>query len=568
MIGGPSDIPGGAGAQDAARLLEALERMRDSQRGRPLDRLPWYLLIGPSGAGKTTALLNSGLQFHLADEGSDQAPADAATAGYQYWLADEAVLVDSSGRSILPSGGGEADKAAWGGFLRLLRRYRPRRPLNGVVAMVDLDTVANATSDERRQVARAIRGRLHDLDEGLGLRLPVYVVITKIDRLAGFSAFFDALTPSARGQVWGFTLPLAESDGEKADIRARFASGFDRLAERLDAMLPARLREETDPERRNQAFAFPREFALIGPLLMELLGEIVGSSRADRPPRLRGFYLTSARQVVVTIDPLAEVVSKRFGLDLPPLDSGSSGVASFFLTSLFSDVVFREQNLVSVGPQDRPERRRLRRIIGASAATIAVALALFWWVACSDQQRVLADAQARLDAYEDAARNIPTRDVADADLARAARALDQVRDPPRVASTYRWAGPLAFDQSANLVSAQSDLYGRALDLILLPRILVGLQTAIESSQGAAKELDSDAKAYLMLGGQSPMDQNSARAALASLFDRLAPGGDRKALRQALSDDAAALLDRPLARLTLDEAASEDAKARIATPASP
>ena len=83
MIGGPSDIPGGAGAQDAARLLEALKRMRDSQRGRSLDRLPWYLLIGPSGAGKTTALLNSGLQFHLADEGSDQAPADAATAGYQ-----------------------------------------------------------------------------------------------------------------------------------------------------------------------------------------------------------------------------------------------------------------------------------------------------------------------------------------------------------------------------------------------------------------------------------------------------------------------------------------------------
>jgi type VI secretion system protein ImpL len=565
MIDNPSNIPDGGSAQDAARLVDALKRMRGSPRGRSVDRLPWYLLIGPSGAGKTTALLNCGLQFAPGDEGAERAPTDAPTATYQYWLADEAVLVDTSGRDIFPSGGGEADKVVWGGFLRLLRRHRPRRPLNGVVTIVDLDTVTNATPDERRQIVRAIRGRLRDIDEGLGLRLPIYVVMTKIDRLAGFSAFFDALTPSARAQVWGFTLPLHEGDGEKTDPRARFASAFDRLAERLDAVLPARLQEEAEPERRNQAFAFPREFALIGPPLMELLGEIGGSSRVD-PPRLRGFYFTSARQGHSTIDPLADVVWRRFGVDLPILDSGRSGVTSFFLTRLFNDVVFREQNLVSVGPQSKPPR--LRQILGAIAATIAVALAIFWWVAYSDQQRMLAEAQARLGAYEDAARNIPIRDVADADLARAAGALDQVRDSTKVAPTFRWAGPLAFDQSAKLIAARGDLYGRALDLILLPRILVGLQTAIESSQGASGELDGDAKAYLMLGGQSPLDRNSARAALVSLFDRLVGGGQRAALRQSLNEDAAALLSRPLARYTLDEAATEDAKARIAARASP
>jgi type VI secretion system protein ImpL len=182
---------------------------------------------------------------------------------------------------------------------------------------------------------------------------------------------------------------------------------------------------------------------------------------------------------------------------------------------------------------------------------------------------LLADAQTRLGVYADAARNIPTRDVADADLARAERALDQIRDPLKGAPAYRWAGSLAFDQSGKILSAQSDLYGRALDSILLPRILIGLQAAMQSPpsrpSGAA---DDDARAYLMLGGQSLMDRNFARAALASLFDRLAPGAERETLRQSLNDDTAALLNRPLARLALDEAQTEDAKARIPTSASP
>jgi type VI secretion system protein ImpL len=568
MIDSPANVSNGTTALDAAALLDALKRVRGSRRGGSVDRLPWYLLIGPPGAGKTSALLNSGLQFSLADENADQSVAGAPTTTYQYWFAEEAVLVDSSGRALVPTSGGEADKAAWTGFLRLLKRYRPRRPLNGVIAMVGLEGLANATSDERRQLARAIRGRLRELDDATGLRAPVYVVLTKVDRLAGFSAFFDALTPSARNQVWGFTLPLAEDEAEDVDLPARFATAFDRLAERLDAMLPARLREEADLERRNQAFAFPRTFALLAPLLAELFGEIGASSRADPPLRLRGFYFTSARQGGPSIDPLAGAVSARFGLDLPSLESRQSGAGSYFLMRLFLDVIFREENLVSIGPQNAPGRRRLRQIFGAIAAATGIALALFWWFAYSDQQRLLADAQTRLAAYTVAAQNIPTRDVADADLARAEQALDQVRNPMEASSGYRWAGPLSFDQSGKLLSAQGDLYGRALELILLPRILVGLQEAMQSSRRTPKEEDGDAKAYLMLGGRLPMDQDFARAALASLFDRLAPGAERQALRQALNDDATSLLRRPLAGLALDEALAEDAKARITTPVPP
>ena len=51
------------------RMTEALETLkRSSGKQSFLYELPWYIIIGPPGAGKTTALVNSGLKFPLAGQ--------------------------------------------------------------------------------------------------------------------------------------------------------------------------------------------------------------------------------------------------------------------------------------------------------------------------------------------------------------------------------------------------------------------------------------------------------------------------------------------------------------------
>ena len=52
----------GDGPIVAARMKEALQRLKDSNGATSLYDLPWYILIGPPGAGKTTALIHSGLE--------------------------------------------------------------------------------------------------------------------------------------------------------------------------------------------------------------------------------------------------------------------------------------------------------------------------------------------------------------------------------------------------------------------------------------------------------------------------------------------------------------------------
>src|SRR5436305_3761281 len=50
------------------KMEDALATLRRSGKSSAsaLYDLPWYLIIGPPGAGKTTALVNSGLKFPLA----------------------------------------------------------------------------------------------------------------------------------------------------------------------------------------------------------------------------------------------------------------------------------------------------------------------------------------------------------------------------------------------------------------------------------------------------------------------------------------------------------------------
>ena len=185
-------------------VLDALKRRKLG--GRRLREMPWYVIIGPPAAGKTTALRQSGLSFPF-DLGDDLHGL-GGTRNCDWFFTEDAVLIDTAGRYVLQESAAEIDAAEWLGFLDLLRKHRGRRALNGVLLALPADLLAGRESTLRLH-GREIRKRLAEIEERLKIRLPVYFLVTKADLLRGFEASFDGLATQDREQVWGATFPLS-----------------------------------------------------------------------------------------------------------------------------------------------------------------------------------------------------------------------------------------------------------------------------------------------------------------------------------------------------------------------
>ncbi len=167
------------------KFEESLQKLKNARsKGRRdkqyLYELPWYIIIGAPGSGKTTALVNSGLKFPLSDRpGKNAIQGVGGTRNCDWFFAEEAIFLDTAGRYTTQDSHQPVDAAAWTGFLDLVKKYRPRRPINGVLVAMSISDLLQSSEDERNRHAKEVRQRIQELYGVLNIRFPVYMLFTK-----------------------------------------------------------------------------------------------------------------------------------------------------------------------------------------------------------------------------------------------------------------------------------------------------------------------------------------------------------------------------------------------------
>lgn len=245
-------------------------------------------------------------------------------------------------------------------FVGPLVSFDTLRPLASVGSRVNVADLTAQSPAERLAACAALRARLAELRETLGIRFPVYLVVTKMDLLPGFSEYFRTLTSHLRAQIWGFTLPYSRrrKAGDPQALHAACAQELARLTLRLDQGLDTRLQEEYDLKSRQRLYTFPREFAALGEPLLEAIEQIFLDSKFDATQlnnTLRGVFFTSAAQAQA--DAVADQLSiwQRFVRAIKTARGESSaslphalpdGNRSYFLHDLLTQFIFREAHLV------------------------------------------------------------------------------------------------------------------------------------------------------------------------------------------------------------------------------
>jgi type VI secretion system protein ImpL len=536
------------------RMTQALAKLGKHGRGRHLYEQPWFVLIGPPGSGKTTALLNSGLHFPFARD--DDGPAIRGVGGTRlcdWWFADEAVLIDTAGRYTTQDSDVATDRAGWQGVLDLLRRARPRQPINGVIVVLSLVDLANAAVAERAAHARSVRLRINEITERLQLRVPVYVMFSKADRLHGFEAYFSDLDEQGRAQVWGATFPL------EAGVEA-FNREFRMLVGRLEERLVERLQAERAAERRALIGSFPLQVASLDQPITEFLTQAFAGSKLDPPPLLRGVYFTSATQEGTPIDRLTGMLASSFGIDRKRIASMRpvSG-RSYFVSKMLREVILGEALLVSSKP-GRTRRRQIFRIAGfAAVGLVTLVGGLLLRRADTGSRIAVEQANEQLAAYHQQLAGVKLDPVSDDDFNHVTPLLDAAAALPQ--SDGGWAANIfGLSQQAKLAQSNRLVYQNVLQRVLLPRLILRLELQMRSRFDDPDFLYEATRIYLMLGNAGPLDPALVRDWMTADWQERYTGTLNAPLRADLLNHLNALLARPLETITLDGALVEAARA--------
>lgn len=536
--------PSAADGEQAAlgkRMADAMATLHSSA-GKKRDYLyakPWYVIIGPPGAGKTTALLNSGLRFPIGDQALKGV---GGTRNFDFWFADEAALVDTAGRYTTQDSDQAVDARGWTSFLSLLKKHRPLQPINGIMVAIGVDELIRSDCAGIDAHARAVRRRLVELRRTLEVAAPVYVVLTKADLLAGFTEYYDDLDVEGRRSVLGATVAFADGKPTADGL----AHSFDEMAQAVADRQAKRLFEEVDASRRSLLLGFPAQLQSLRSRLMRFLdGAFVAGDESGGV--LRGFYLTSGVQEGTPLDRIMSGMADVY--DRPQRSPGSSGRA-YFLNRLLTEVMFPEAGLVTTDPRARARQRS--QLVGALAGIAAFCLLVFtgWGVSYAKNRRFQNDLLAGTTTAEQSLHDsgVDLKEVrdGDADLQAALPALNRLRNLPRGYAQTQAGGPplamrLGLYQSGLSADAQG-AYREALRRIMLPRLLLRLEQYMGASAGDPVKLYEPLKVYLMLGGQGPMDAATVKAWVTNDWvTEVMPGSDAQAERGQLTAHLAALL---------------------------
>lgn len=375
--GAAPDRAGSGPGEDAETLAPALQRsFRDGVRrmlgalsgARSTYRVPWFLLAGAAGSRPRRLLAGTGLHLPFGE------PAEAP--GCTWWLLEHGVVIDLDGDLMLRADGASADERGRRALLRLLEKHRPERPIDGMVLTVsstELEAAqrggeAGLADLERR--ATALFGALRQVQHRLGLRFPIYVLITGCEAIRGFDAFARAIPERLHGSMLGWSSPFsvdtAYRDGWMDEAVAALSARLDRIQLEI-------LAEQPRGVDLDEVYLFPGTLLSLTRPLRAWLDALFKPSAYHESMLLRGLYLCGRADAA--------------GGD------GTRGRRGLFLRDLIEAKVFAEAGLAAPTAATLVARNRTVRLAVAGLTVAALVLGLGTWRAArrlDDSRRTLA----------------------------------------------------------------------------------------------------------------------------------------------------------------------------------
>ncbi|MGB9595147.1 MAG: type VI secretion protein IcmF/TssM N-terminal domain-containing protein [Candidatus Poribacteria bacterium] len=352
------------------KLQFAIKSIRESKVGRDIGKadaqyaVPWYMLLGPTGSGKTSLIMRSGLDFKLRDPSATELT-PGPTKDCNWLFANEAIVMDASGRYVNQPDK-SIDNAEWLSFLDILQRYRRTKPMDGLIITVDINRIINAKDEDIEKESQNIRDRIDNIVEKLGVSLPVYLIFTKCDLINGFTDFFGSLNANERNQILGFSL----NSQQQSNIPTAFKDEWALLCSSLKSYVHKVMTPEIEIQKRRGIYLFPRQLEISFNKVNHFVSTLFRPSTYLDRPMLQGVYLTSSLQEVSPVDLVVSNIEKSYNIKVSTPASAPTESRSFFIRDTLLKAIFSTRG--SVTPTSRAMKKNLAKWLVPLAIEIVI----------------------------------------------------------------------------------------------------------------------------------------------------------------------------------------------------
>ena len=489
------------------KFIAAFDVLKNTKGGPPsLTKIPWYMIIGSPGAGKTTLLSNSGLSFPLADKlGNKSLSGVGGTKNCDWWITQDAVLLDTAGRYASQDSFQKVDESGWKNFLALIKRFR-KKPISGLIVSISMTDIINLNEYELSQQTTQVKQRIAEVNDYFSTRFPVYIVITKTDMLAGFSQFFETFSHKEREQTFGFTFDPAISTGNHCS--KHFNQQFSALCNAITRRQWDRLALERDSGRKSQLYAFGEQLSSLENPLSHIIRQLGDTDDRMSTGIIRGLYFTSGVQTGAPIDRMQARISRIVGMHATQKPIWNNDQRSYFIKELLQQVVFAEADRFGTQAGHERKKKHIKQYSLAAFTVISVLICAGLLTSFNNNTKYLEQADASVEHWlaeyqlnQQSAtqqRSLPGQLPA---INQFLSTINGLKD-----TQQRHFSGMGLDQGNALQHALKASYQRLLKAVLQPYVHQQLERLLTAETTPAQQYQA-LKTYLMLGDEGKLRKN-------------------------------------------------------------
>jgi hypothetical protein len=480
---GGGDVDAQALAKIRKDMGEALAMLRRAGKGRnAIYELPWLLVMGRPQGGKTFAIKKSGLSLPVRQ---DWVKGVGGTFTADWFFTNEIIFLDTPGKWV-QDGVGEDGAKHWTELLRLLRKNRGRRPLDGLIVVVPADDLLSKTRDELFDQAAHVREVIDLIHDELKFRFPVYLLVSKTDLVEGFVDFFKGLPANRKHQVFGWSHP----DPNDREAVSSLRKAFRKVLRRMSAYRLEILARTASASAVRRLFFFTEEFRRLEDPLVDFAEALFQPDPYHETPVFRGFYFTSATQGDGA--PLGQAMSqlaRTLGIrTVPTAASDDEGKRSYFLLDLFRGVMVGDEGLVSRTAGHWLRRRRDTVFAAFLPAAIASTVLLFSLLSFALTHSLYKSAGAEIPGI---VKSLEKDGIISSDALSALEDIDKIRDFHSRMTGFSLLRPLGMRRPGELADRTFDIFSRELETrVLEPTFARAREIAMSPSKGLAERADA------------------------------------------------------------------------------